>query len=201
MTHQGAVVLSILALMVVGSAHAQTSPGQTPTPEAQHAPAAAPANPAPPPQPPAASTTAAPKVDGKAAAPAEGDHKPSATEAIVVGLNTLEGVISKSVRSASGNEDMGRIVDILVDGAGQTRAAVIDFGGFLGVGSRKVAVDWKALDFTDSIKSGNVKVSLTRDQVRQSPEFKVGEPVVVLEGSKPSPPATPQNRPDAATAH
>ena len=42
---------------------------------------------------------------------------------------------------------MGRVVDIVVDSAGQVRAAVIDFGGFLGVGSRKIAVDWNALHF------------------------------------------------------
>jgi hypothetical protein len=193
MSHHGAVVVSIIAglvLMTAGTARAQTPPNPTRAPSlAQTPPSTEPA--------PSPSS----KPESKPAAPTDGSHKPSATEAIVIGLNTLEGVVSKSVRSATGNEDMGRIVDVLVDGAGQTRAAVIDFGGFLGVGSRKVAVDWNALDFTDSIKSGTVKVSLSRDQVRQSPEYKVGEPVVVLEGSKPAPAAPPQNRPDAATAH
>ena len=42
---------------------------------------------------------------------------------------------------------MGRVIDIVVDRTGQVRAAVIDFGGFLGVGSRKIAVDWNALRF------------------------------------------------------
>ena len=42
---------------------------------------------------------------------------------------------------------MGRIVDVIVDRAGTVRAAVIDFGGFLGVGSRKIVVDWSALHF------------------------------------------------------
>ena len=35
----------------------------------------------------------------------------------------------------------------LVDGQGMARAAIIDFGGFLGVGSRKIAVAWQALHF------------------------------------------------------
>src|SRR5262249_60698684 len=56
----------------------------------------------------------------------------------------LQGVLGASVHSSSG-EDMGHIVQILVDQTGTTRAAVIDFGGFLGVGSRKVVVDWGAL--------------------------------------------------------
>ena len=42
---------------------------------------------------------------------------------------------------------MGQIIDVIVKRDGQVRAAVIDFGGFLGVGSRKIAVDWSALSF------------------------------------------------------
>ncbi len=141
---------------------------------------------------PASGPTDAP--GGKpATSPTDTSRPPSGTQATVVGFNALEGVISKSVRSKTGNEDMGRIVDVLVGANGQVRAAVIDFGGFLGVGSRKVAVDWKVLDFTDSIKSGNAKVLLSRDQVRQSPEYKPGEPVVILEDSRSSgatPPAS-----------
>ena len=48
---------------------------------------------------------------------------------------------------SSADENMGRIVDVLVVRSGQVRAAIIDFGGFLGVGSRKIAVDWSALHF------------------------------------------------------
>ena len=58
-------------------------------------------------------------------------------------------------RSASAtNENMGRIVDVLVDPNGQVRAAIIDFGGFLGVGSRKIAVEWGALHFPPPGKPG-----------------------------------------------
>ena len=62
----------------------------------------------------------------------------------VLGSKQAEGILGKEVRS-SADENMGRIVDVIVDRTGQVRAAVIDFGGFLGVGSRKIAVDWKAL--------------------------------------------------------
>jgi len=57
---------------------------------------------------------------------------PSAT---VLDKGDVQGVLGKDVRSAAG-EDMGRIVDVVVDSGGGPRAAVIDFGGFLGVGSR-----------------------------------------------------------------
>ena len=118
------------------------------------------------------------------AAPAKPEDaaKTRGIAATVVALKTIEGVMGKSVRSRTGNEDMGRIVDVLVDANGQVRAAVIDFGGFLGVGSRNVAVAWKTLDFTDSIAAGSAKVTLTRDEIRQAPEYKADEPIVILDG-------------------
>jgi PRC-barrel domain len=105
----------------------------------------------------------------------------------------VEAVLGKSIRSATG-EDMGRLVDVVVDREGRPRAAIIDFGGFLGVGSRKIAVDWSALSFShDDTKGDIITVELTRDQVKAAPEFKEGSPVVVLgaPGGQPPAPATP----------
>jgi len=90
-------------------------------------------------------------------------------------------VLGKEVRSGSG-ENIGRIVDVLVDKGRQVRAAVIDFGGFLGVGSRKVVVDWAALHFPPAGQQDPI-TDLARDQVNAAPEYKPGQPVVVL-GSK-----------------
>jgi hypothetical protein len=92
----------------------------------------------------------------------------------------LQGILGKEVRSATG-ENMGRIVDVVVDRSGQVRAAVIDFGGFLGVGSRKIAVDWNALSFPrPGDKAGRVTLEFTRDQVKAGPEYQDGKPVIVL---------------------
>ncbi len=91
-----------------------------------------------------------------------------------------QGILGREVRSAA-DENMGRIVDVVVDRAGQVRAAIIDFGGFLGVGSRKIAVDWNALHFTrTNDKANRVTLELTRDQVKEAPEYKEDKPVVVL---------------------
>jgi len=91
----------------------------------------------------------------------------------------VQGVLGKDVRSPTG-EDMGRIVDVVVDSAGEPRAAIIDFGGFLGMGSRKIAVDWSALHFSPADKPSEVTLALTRDQVRAAPEYGDKKPVVVL---------------------
>jgi hypothetical protein len=119
-------------------------------------------------QPPASSVPVTPK---NAAPP------PSVT---IIGASDAHGVLGRDVLSAA-NEDMGRIVDVIVDRSGHVRAAVIDFGGFLGVGSRKIAVDWKALHFVPmAAKRYGVVLELTRDQVKPAPEYKEGKPIVVL---------------------
>jgi len=99
----------------------------------------------------------------------------------VLGSRQAEGVLGKEVRSSAG-ENMGRIIDVIVDKSGRVRAAVIDFGGFLGVGSRKIAVDWNALSFTppDEAKRDVITVELTRDQVKAAPEYKDKKTVIVL---------------------
>lgn len=107
-----------------------------------------------------------------------------------------EGILGKAVRSSTG-EDMGRIIDIILDKDGRPRAAIIDFGGFLGVGSRKIAVDWRAMRFTADGKASRPVLQLSRNQVRVSPEYKPGEPIVVL---GPASPATPPEGEPAANA-
>jgi sporulation protein YlmC with PRC-barrel domain len=87
-------------------------------------------------------------------------------------------ILGKSVRGSTG-EDMGRIIDIIVSRDGQVHAAIIDFGGFLGIGTRKIAVDWRALNFAPAGKPGSITLEFTRNQVRLAPEYKRGEPVVV----------------------
>ena len=113
--------------------------------------------------------------------PAANQPAPPATpEITILNKHEVEGILGREVRSAT-NENMGRIVDVLVDRAGQVRAAIIDFGGFLGVGSRKIAVDWNALHFPQPDKSGEkIALELTRDQVKSAPQYQEGKPVVVL---------------------
>ena len=106
---------------------------------------------------------------------------PEAPPAVTI-LNSheVEGILGRGVRSAA-DENMGRIVDVIVDRSGQARAAIIDFGGFLGVGSRKIAVEWNALRFAaPTLPGARITLELTPDQVRAAPEYQEGEPVVVL---------------------
>jgi hypothetical protein len=128
----------------------------------------------------AASVAVAENDADKVVPPAASPAAPPATpEVTILNKHEVEGVLGREVRSAA-DEDMGRIADVLVDRAGEVRAAIIDFGGFLGVGSRKIAVDWSALHFPQPGKGGRIALELTRDQVKAAPEYQEGKPVVVL---------------------
>lgn len=177
----------MLALGATGAA-AQTpppggegasGPGAAPAPApvapppavAPLAPPAAPVSPAVPP----ASAPAAPAAAG----PPAGAPPQQGTPATVLDTSDYESLLGRSVRSAQGDE-LGRVIDVIIDKEGHPRAAIIDFGGFLGVGTRKIAVDWRALRFASDGKERRLSVALTRNQVRVSPEYKSGEPIVVL---------------------
>ena len=98
----------------------------------------------------------------------------------VIGARDAHGILGREVRSAV-DENMGRIVDVIVGRDGVVRAAVIDFGGFLGVGSRKIVVDWRALRFgAIANKSDSISLELTKEQVSKAPEYKEDTPVIVL---------------------
>lgn len=129
--------------------------------------------------PPAGRDPAQPDM-APAAGPKEAAPPPSVT---IIGARDAHGMLGRDVRSPT-DEDMGRIVDVIVDRAGSVRAAVIDFGGFLGVGSRKIVVDWNALHFGGvANKSDSITLELTKDQVTAAPEYKEDTPIVVLGAS------------------
>jgi len=129
--------------------------------------------------------TASPQADRKppqsgTAAPKEAAPPPSVT---IIGARDAHGVLGRDVRSPA-DENMGRIVDVIVDRGGTVRAAVIDFGGFLGVGSRKIVVDWNALHFGRIANKGDsITLELTKEQVTAAPEYKEDTPIVVLGAS------------------
>jgi len=61
----------------------------------------------------------------------------------------LQGILGKE--SQRNRRKHGSIVDVVVDRAGKSALAVIDFGGFPRRGSRKIAVDWDSLSFRGQV--------------------------------------------------
>jgi hypothetical protein len=98
---------------------------------------------------------------------------PAAPQSAVqsVAPEDAEAILGQRVTDPDG-KDIGRLVDVLVDANGQPQAAVIDFGGFMGVGNRKVAVHWSVLHFNPGDPKKKIALEMTPDQVKAAPEFR-----------------------------
>ncbi|MGA2188928.1 MAG: PRC-barrel domain-containing protein [Steroidobacteraceae bacterium] len=80
-------------------------------------------------------------------------------------------ILGKRVRGPKG-EDLGRVVDVLADAGGRVRIAIVDFGGFLGVGDRRIAVDWPLLHFDPGKGDLPLLLSVGLDKLKTAPEYK-----------------------------
>jgi hypothetical protein len=77
-------------------------------------------------------------------------------------------IIGANVINAS-NESIGKIDDVIISSDGKAPYAVVSVGGFLGMGSRLIAVPYELLRMVDN------KVTLpgaTKEQLKTLPEFK-----------------------------
>jgi hypothetical protein len=90
----------------------------------------------------------------------------------------LVSILGREITNRDG--DSGRVIDVLVDLDGRSGAVVVEFGGFMGIGSRKVAVDWNALRFVREGNRSLLTVDVGRDQIRDAPEYKPNEQPTVL---------------------
>jgi hypothetical protein len=128
-------------------------------------------------------------------------HEPPPTQTAVVPAPAAAGqprikmldsasasILGKRVRAQDG-EDLGRLVDILADREGRVRIAIIEFGGFLGVGNRRIAVDWSLLKFKPGDEDEPVTVDASRAKLQGTPEYKGSERPLALMAPA-SPPAS-----------
>ncbi len=95
------------------------------------------------------------------------------------------------------NEKIGDVSDILFDHGGKVQAYVVGVGGFLGIGSKDVAIEPASFQVQAATDKENMKLKLamTKDELKNAPEFKPNkEPArttMAPSGSRPAmPPAT-----------
>ncbi len=119
--------------------------------------------------------------------------------------NELIAVLGQPVSGSDGKK-IGRLTDVLVDAAGVPEAAVIDFGGFMGVGSRTVAVRWGTLRFHPG-KRARISITLLPAEIGAAPQYKgTRRPAPVVVEHLPPPasvaspaPASPRDVPARTT--
>jgi hypothetical protein len=74
--------------------------------------------------------------------------------------------------SAEGTESVGKVSSLLLGEDEKIVGVVVDVGGFLGVGAKRVGLSWAAL--TEEMADGGtiLRTSLTREELEEAPEFK-----------------------------
>jgi sporulation protein YlmC with PRC-barrel domain len=101
-----------------------------------------------------------------APAPAPGAAMTAPAPGMFPMATDTERLIGRDVLGADGSR-VGDLENLLIDTNGRVRAAIIEFGGFLGIGTNKVAVPWDQLQITDD----RIATNLTREQVRAMPRW------------------------------
>ena len=70
------------------------------------------------------------------------------------------------------NEHIGTIGDFVLSADGNVDAIIIDFGGFLGIGVKQVAIGYDDLRFyTDDMGNRSLLLNVTREQMEQATAF------------------------------
>jgi hypothetical protein len=73
----------------------------------------------------------------------------------------------------AGDENIGEIHDIVLTDAGAVKAYIVSVGGFLGMATRYVAIDPKAVNLTrQDEKTWKATMNANKDQLRAAPEYK-----------------------------
>lgn len=84
----------------------------------------------------------------------------------VISADKVEGT---KVYNTAGDK-LGSIEDVMIDKrSGLVRYAVLEFGGFLGMGTDRYPLPWSMLKY-DTDKDGYV-VPLTEDQLKKAPKY------------------------------
>ncbi|UEM22120.1 PRC-barrel domain-containing protein [Skermanella mucosa] len=87
----------------------------------------------------------------------------------------VSGMIGTNAVTAN-DEEVGEIENLLIGSEGQVEAAIVEWGGFLGIGSKTAAVPWNALQLNEA--SDRVVIDMTREEMEALPAYN-GDPASV----------------------
>jgi len=95
---------------------------------------------------------------------------------------SAEHLLGKNVYGKD-NEKVGEVEDIILDANGQAKQLVISSGGFLGIGEKQVAVDFNPTNWDQA--QDRIQLSgMSREEVRDMPEFKYSDTTTSLNRNK-----------------
>jgi len=97
------------------------------------------------------------------------------TTTVTISAQKPDQFLASKVKGAdvigSDGKKIGDVSDILFDKDGKVDAFLLSVGGFLGVGAKEVALAPASLQLTQDKETWVIKVSMTKDQLAQAPNF------------------------------
>src|SRR6185312_6556650 len=120
-------------------------------------------------------TTAAPKTAAEPANPPgmkSADEVKAKSDAVADG-HIASTLIGASVYNSAGKDgqDIGKVDDLVIDKDGKIVSVVVGVGGFLGIGSKDVAIDYSQVKWEQGNGSWWIIVPTTADQLKALPDF------------------------------
>ena len=120
-----------------------------------------------------AQSTTTPPNDRPSAATPSGDMKFYSRQATDMRATNL---IGANVTNTA-NETVGEINDLVLDKDGKVAAVVVGVGGFLGIGEREVALEYKSLNIKydpnamTSAGATTIQVNATKESLKNAPAW------------------------------
>jgi hypothetical protein len=127
-----------------------------------------------------------------ATSPAAPEPQPPTAKLEQAAPEATVAILGEPVMGPDG-KPLGRLIDVMVDASGTPEAAAIDFGGFIGIGSRKIVVPWNALRFAPQESKRSITLEMTPEQIKAAPEYKgaATAPAMAQPSSAPAPGSRP----------
>jgi hypothetical protein len=146
---------------------------------------------------PALAQTTSPSVAPSAATPSTA---PAGHATFVTRQNPDQWLASKFKGTdivGANNEKIGDVSDILFDKSGKVVAYVIGVGGFLGIGSKDVAIDPASFQVLPGKDASDYKLqlSMTKEQLKAAAAFEPYAPPRPAVSQNPTSPMTPATPP------
>jgi sporulation protein YlmC with PRC-barrel domain len=177
---------TLMAAAAVGGLMLSVALAQSPAPNTSANPSASQSTPSSPPVQPAPSAQASPDA-GAAGLSAKAITQQSPDQWLaskLKGTNVL----------GNNDEKIGDVSDVLFDKNGKVDAIIVGVGGFLGIGSKEVALPLSAFQVVPGFggTADKLRLSTTKDELKQMAEFKPLSSSSTTTGSAPpSRPASP----------
>jgi sporulation protein YlmC with PRC-barrel domain len=117
-------------------------------------------------------------ADDTAAATADADADANATDNSAVinadGSLNASKLIGLDVQSPE-DKKVGDIGEVVLDKEGQVEGVVVDVGGFLGIATHPVLLDWKDVTLASQDGKDRAVVNLTKEKLEQMPAYEVSK--------------------------